>query len=209
MSRRARQINDLKRNRAKQASYDRVLIVCEGSKTEPNYFREIIDHLKLNTANVEVDGSSDSSPRSVVAHAIQRLQDDPDFDRVYCFFDKDEHTTYNEAVQRILAYSKSPLYAILSVPCFEYWFLLHFEFTARPYARSGKRSPADCVIGDLKRYLAAYEKGDKRLFQALRDKLELAIERSKRVHEQATKNQSDNPSTQVHLLVEYLQNLKK
>ena len=59
MSRRARQINDLKRNRAKQASYDRVLIVCGGSKTEPNYFREIIDHLKLNTANVEVDGSSD------------------------------------------------------------------------------------------------------------------------------------------------------
>ena len=83
MSRRARQMNDLKRNRAKQASYDRVLIVCEGSKTEPNYFREIIDHLKLTTANVEVDGSSDSSPRSVVAHAIQRLQDDPDFDRVY------------------------------------------------------------------------------------------------------------------------------
>lgn len=90
MSRRARQIRELKRNSPKLASYDRVLIVCEGSKTEPNYFRELVDHLKLNTANVEVDGESDSSPRSVVAHAIKRYQDDDEFDQIYCVFDQRE-----------------------------------------------------------------------------------------------------------------------
>ena len=95
------------------------------------------------------------------------------------------------------------------VPCFEYWLLLHFEATTRPYARAGERSPADCVIDDLKKYLPGYTKGDKETFQKLRDKLELAIERAKRVQEQGVKNQTDNPSTQIHLFVEYLQKLNQ
>lgn len=208
MSRRARQINDLKRSQPKRASYDRVLIVCEGSKTEPNYFRELVDHLKLNSANVEVDGESYSSPRSVVAHAIKRYQNDEEFDRVYCVFDRDEHATFHEALQRIRESKKILLNAIVSVPCFEYWLLLHFEFTTKPYARSGERSAADCVIVDLKRYLPTYNKGDRKTFQQLKDKLQDAIERSKRILKQCEKNQTDNPSTQTHLLVEYLYKLK-
>lgn len=208
MSRRARQINDLKRNRPKRTSYDRVLIVCEGSKTEPNYFRELVDHLRLNSANVEVDGESDSSPRSVVAHAIKRYQNDEEFDQIYCVFDRDEHTTFQEALQRIRESRKIPLNAIVSVPCFEYWLLLHFEFTTKPYARSGDRSAADCVVFDLKRHLPGYAKGYKKTFQELRDKLNVAIERSKRIIAQCEMNQTDNPSTQTHLLVEYLNKLK-
>lgn len=208
MSRRARQINDLKRNRPKRASYDRVLIVCEGSKTEPNYFRELVDHLRLNSANVEVDGESDSSPRSVVAHAIKRYQNDNEFDQIYCVFDRDEHATFHEALQLIRESRKIPLNATVSVPCFEYWLLLHYEFTTKPYAGFGERSAADCVIVDLKRHLPGYAKGDKKLFKQLRDKQTVAIERSKRVMEQCEKNQTDNPSTQTHLLVEYLNRLK-
>lgn len=208
MSRRAKQLRALRRNQPKRDSYDRVLIVCEGSKTEPNYFREIIDFLKLNSANVEVDGKSDSSPRSVVAHAIERYQADNEFDRVYCVFDRDEHSTFDEALQRIRTSAKAPLYAIVSIPCFEYWLLLHFEFSSRPYARAGGRSPADCAIEDLKRYVPDYSKGSNKTFQKLRDKLDVAIERAKRIQEQGAKDESLNPSTQTHLLVEYLQRIK-
>ncbi len=98
MARRARQIPGLARRQPKRSSYDRVLIVCEGSKTEPNYFRELVDHLRLNTANIEIDGDSDPSPKSVVAHAKRRYQQEEDFDRVFCVFDKDEHSTYQQAV---------------------------------------------------------------------------------------------------------------
>jgi hypothetical protein len=41
-----------RRRMAKRAPYDRVLIVCEGAKTEPNYFGWLRNKLGLNRANV-------------------------------------------------------------------------------------------------------------------------------------------------------------
>ena len=60
--RKARRKQDLARKKARRSAYDCVLIVCEGEKTEPFYLRKLVDSLKLNTANVEVDGDSGSSP---------------------------------------------------------------------------------------------------------------------------------------------------
>jgi hypothetical protein len=76
MSRKARSFRELERRNPKRSPYDQILIVCEGGKTEPNYFQALIDDLRLNTANVEVDGESGSSPRSVVAHAKARFRQD-------------------------------------------------------------------------------------------------------------------------------------
>lgn len=47
----------LARKRTSRASYDRILIVSEGSKTEPNYFKEIRSAYRLQTANIEVRAS--------------------------------------------------------------------------------------------------------------------------------------------------------
>ena len=209
MRRRPHSPRDLKRSTPKRDPYARVLIVCEGSKTEPTYFTELRDHLKLNTANVEVDGDSDSSPKSVVEHAKKRYQQDKEYDRVYCVFDKDSHTTYTQALDMVSAQQPSGIFhAITSVPCFEYWLLLHFVFTAKPYARSGTRSPADCVIDDLEKYLPAYHKGDRNIYVKLRDKTEVAINHAKHAMQQAIQNETDNPSTKVFELVEYLRRLK-
>jgi len=45
-----RQQKQLERKLGRRASYDRILIVSEGSKTEPNYFREIRAAFRLHTA---------------------------------------------------------------------------------------------------------------------------------------------------------------
>ena len=199
-----------KRNVPKRSPYDRVLIVCEGSKTEPHYFQSLIDYLKLNTANVEVDGSSNSAPRSVVQHAKRRYQDDSDFDRIYCVFDKDEHPSYAEAVNSLQnARPKNLFHAITSVPCFEFWLLLHFTFTTKPYARSGKRSPADVAISELKAYIPDYEKDDRHIFSQVVEHTNAAIRHAKRVIQQAVQNETDNPTTRVHRLVEYLHHIKE
>ncbi|MBN1547133.1 MAG: hypothetical protein JW902_10780, partial [Syntrophaceae bacterium] len=50
--RKARKADALRRETQKREPYDVVLIVCEGSKTEPNYLQELRDTLKLSTANV-------------------------------------------------------------------------------------------------------------------------------------------------------------
>ena len=209
MARKARQFREFQRRHPKRASYDRVLIVCEGSKTEPNYFRELVDHLKLNTANVEIDGDSDPSPKSVVAYAKRRYQQEGDFDRVFCVFDKDEHSTYHQAVRELASAELTPVFApITSVPCFEYWLLLHFIFTTKPYARSEFYSPGQHVLRDLKVYLPEYSKGSQHIYLQLMRYTDLAMCHAERAGQQAIQNQTDNPSTQVHRLVTYLRSLK-
>ena len=67
--RKAKKAAELARQQAKRESYDKVLIVCEGTKTEPNYLNEIKDELKLSTANISIAPSPGSDPVSVVVHA--------------------------------------------------------------------------------------------------------------------------------------------
>lgn len=92
---------------AKRASYARILIVTEGSKTEPLYLREISAAHQLHSANVEVQpGTMGTAPIQVVRYA-QHLLEEGDlykgirpksFDQVYAVFDRDEHESYFNAL---------------------------------------------------------------------------------------------------------------
>jgi len=64
------------------------------------------------------------------------------------------------------------------------------------------------LIADLKKYLTNYSKGGKGLYNALNKKTEQAIARSKKALQQAYQSGTDNPTTQIHELIEYLKNLK-
>lgn len=210
--RQARSIRSLKRKLAKRDSYDMVLIVCEGEKTEPNYFQALIDELQLNTANIQViNNTSGSSPRNVVDCAVSLYKKNKDYDRVYCIFDKDKHTNYLEAidvVNRTKMAKGHSIHAITSVPCFEFWILLHFEYTTKSFdTKSG--SICAQVITDLKKHLPNYEKGDQDTFGATKEHLMTAITRAKRVYDYCESGDTDMPSTKIHNLVEYLQNLKQ
>lgn len=205
--------HDLARKRARRASYDRVLIVCEGAKTEPNYLRNLIDFLELNTANVEVDGDSGSSPISVVEHSKKRYNKEKRtgeaFDRVFCVFDKDSHASYTRALDEVeKAKPKNIFKAIISVPCFEYWLLLHYEFTTKPFVVTGAKSACANLIDYLKKYFPAYSKGNTNTYNEIKSQTTQAIDRSKQALKQAQENGRDDPSTLMHELVEYLYHLK-
>lgn len=209
MARKARDLRQLRRRQPRRTPYARVLIVCEGSKTEPNYFRELRDDLKLNTAYIEVDGDSASSPRSVVTHAQRRYRADREFDRVYCIFDKDHHTTYEEAKSAIdRARPPGVFYAITSIPCFEFWLLLHFIMTTKPFAQLGERSPADCVIDELKKHLRNYTKGQQKIYTQVKEETDKAMRHAEQANRQAEQNGTDNPSTLIPTLIQYLRNLR-
>ncbi|MCF6300553.1 MAG: RloB family protein [Proteobacteria bacterium] len=188
--------------------YEKVLIVCEGGKTEPNYFNELIAHFEINTANVTVKGNCGSSPKCVYQHAENLDENEVDpYDRVYCVIDKDTHESYEDT--RIKIENKQNFYLANSVPCFEYWILLHFKQTTRPYSAKSNSSIANEVFKDLKKYIPSYKKGDNKIFQATLAKLELAIKNAEHSINQSIQNQTDNPSTNVHKLVEYLINIKQ
>ena len=125
-TRKAKSASEFARKKGRRARYARVLIVCEGEKTEPNYFEALKEHLELNTANVDVTGECGSSPVSIVEYATRRYRDEhragAPFDKVFCVFDRDTHNTYQQALDKIAAAKPKDIFvAITSVPCFEYW----------------------------------------------------------------------------------------
>lgn len=212
--RKAKNTKSLQRKEARRAAYKKILIVCEGEKTEPNYFEGAREYYELNTVNVEVRGDCDSDPMSIVSFAKQRYREERDagdpFDKIYCVFDKDGHTTYSRAIDALAcATPKDTYFTINSVPSFEYWLLLHFVYSTRPYEALPGKSSGNQVLTELKTYIPDYQKGSRTIFTDLIEQLERAKSYAKRALQESERNQTDNPSTRVHELVEVLQNLKR
>ena len=212
--RKARKAETLRRKLAKRAPYDVVLIVCEGLKTEPYYFSELRKHLRLSNANIVIaDKKTGTDPLSVVNFAIEEYKKEKDlpYDRVYCVFDKDKHTSYAAALDKISnTHLKrgAPIHAITSVPCFEIWLLLHYTYTTRSFSAAGDASNCELVVSEIKNYIPDYQKGSKDIFSTIADKMDTAITNAKKLDNFHKTSGTDNPSTKVHELVEYLQDLK-
>lgn len=107
-----------------------ILIVCEGTKTEPNYFKAF---QKLNRGtvvyNIEIEGRGENTIQ-IVDRAIT-LRDKAktagqEYDRVWAVFDKDSFsdTKFNSAIIRA---KNSGISTAWSNEAFELWYLYHFQ----------------------------------------------------------------------------------
>ena len=214
-NRKARKAESLRRKLAKRAPYDVVLIVCEGLKTEPYYFSDLRKHLRLSNANIVIaDKKTGTDPLSVVNFAMEEYKKEKalPYDRVYCVFDKDKHTTYSAAIDKIRATrlkKGASIHAITSVPCFEIWLLLHYTYTTRSFSAAGDASNCELVVSEIKHYFPDYQKGSRDIYAKISDKVDTAITNAKRLELFHKTSDTDNPSTKVHELVEYLQDLRK
>ena len=203
---------DLKRRAAVRQTYERLLIVCEGEKTEPQYLREIQQECRLTTAHVQVLHSSlGTEPAQVLDCAVQLFQKgDRDrrveakaFDRVVVVFDRDEHRTYHEALAKAAGWRGKlknddglfvPLNVVASVPCFELWLLLHFEDVLAPLHRHD-------ALARLKTHLPDYEKGAGKHWANTRAMRQAAHDRAQRLAEATTAHDGTEPYTAMHRLV--------
>ena len=208
----ARAAKAFRRSKAERAPRDLVLIVCEGEKTEKKYLKSLCNDLRLSGASVTITPSHwGTDPVNVVAYAIDRCKVDENiYARVYCVFDRDTHVNFNEAMA--LAESsplarKGILHAIPSVPCFEFWVLLHYVYTSAPFATAGGRSPCDNVIEAMKRYIANYAKSMEGLYDRLKPLTDHALAHADRLEAENLQSRSRNPTTGVHKLVRFLREL--
>lgn len=162
--RKVKDIEKLARKASQRKPYDRVLILCEGTKTERNYLQDLVDDCKLGSANIQVKPSPDTCPLKLVTYALQQCEGE-DYDRVYCVFDKDTHHHYESALQEIKKHAF--LYSAQSVPCFEYWLLLHFECSTKPYGPA-RKSPGEAALSDLKKKMPGYKKGNTGVYHKIK-----------------------------------------
>lgn len=209
----------LERKLGKRASYDRILIVSEGSKTEPQYFKEIRAAYRLHTANIEVQPSElGTQPVQVVNYARELFEHgNPHrkirpqvYEQVYAVFDRDDHPSYFEALElaksldgKLRNDAKQPVafHAIASVPCFELWLLLHYEEIQHSLHR-------DDVISRLRKYIPGYTKGESGNFEITRKFLDGAQARAQKLAIQGNAFDDTKPYTDINKLVALLLSLK-
>ena len=193
--------------------YDVVLIVCEGKKTEPEYFEGLKKACRLSNANIKVVPGDGNDPVSILKHAIKEYRrSNNDYDRIFCVFDRDGHVNYQQALDRIAESSlgkNGTLDSITSVPCFEFWVLLHFEYTAAPFTAVGGKSACEKVIEAVRTYFPKYEKAMTDSFEKLQPNVDTAVTHAERLAQHNRDTDSENPATKVHKLVKYLRELKK
>ncbi|MDP2170383.1 MAG: RloB family protein [Rhodocyclaceae bacterium] len=214
-----RQRKQLERKLVRRASYDRILIVSEGSKTEPSYFGEIRAAYRLHTANVEVRPSElGTAPIQVVQYAKELFENGDRhkyipsraFEQVYAVFDRDEHDSYRDALNlaekldgKLRNDNKQPVgfRAIASVPSFELWLLLHYEDIQAPIHR-------DEVMRRLRQHFPGYEKGVECAFATTRDRLDTATQRAQALAAKFNAFSDPEPYTAIADLVMLLTTLR-
>lgn len=207
--RKARESAALQRKRHERAQNKRYLVVCEGTKTEPHYFRELLNDLGVRPQVVRIAPNDGASPDRVVTHALGLYEEDAvggdAYDTVYCVFDRDRHTTFNATVQRTkdLSAGGKPLLAITSTPCFEFWLLLHFGYTDHPFHAAGKKSVGDQAVAALKAKpgFGKYRKGQTGIYTQLKDVLNDALSHAQQLRQHCAATGSANPATDVDKLI--------
>ncbi len=179
----------------------RFLIVCEGERTEPNYFRSF--RVPKNVVSIDIRGLGENPSRLV--QRAKELADEDEYDQVWCVFDRDESPLgdFNNAIIRTDDLNSTVNYSFrvaYSNEAFELWYVLHFEFLHAGI-------PRDDYIRKLNKLLnQRYQKNSETIYDELFDRQNIAIKNAANLLRQyAPPNPSkDNPSTTVHLLVQEL-----
>ena len=193
----------------------RILIVCEDEKSSKLYFESFKrdEKLKRNLSSVDIQvvHPKDNSPVGLVTAAKElkkkAKRDRNPYDETWIVLDKDSHVNMDKAINMA---RDNKIFFLLSVICFEYWVLLHFEKTTKHFNK------CDDVISYIKKnYFKEYAK-NANAYLFLKDKMNIAIENGKWVAKQSQNDIArgmkiyELPAyTNVHLLVEKLINPKK
>lgn len=191
------------RETAKFKAEPSVLIICEDTKSSKLYLDDASVHLRANV-HVELNHCGNTDPLGIVTAAIKRQNR---FEFIFCVIDRDTHANFSQAVT--LA-KLNNIHLITSYPCFEFWLLLHFSYSTKPYNRAGKKSPADLLIEDLKKIqgMEDYNKGTtKSPFYYLLEKFPRARINSAKALAEAKENKNFNPSTTLHLIMDFFEEL--
>ncbi len=189
----------------------RFLIVCEGKKTEPNYFKAFIEN-NTSVVHSEIQGVG----MGTVALVKKTLEIKRDlekknamkFDRVWVVFDKDDFEDFNEAIKEA---SRCGIQSAWTNESFELWYYLHFEYLDTAIGRKQYIEKLENMFKDKMRDGSfKYEKGASDIYDLLQryGKEEFAIKSAEKLRKshkgKGTNYAKHDPCTMVDKLVEEL-----
>jgi hypothetical protein len=211
-----------KRKRNTKSKRNYFLIVCEGEKTEPNYFESLKNDLPkgvLTSCRIDIEGTGRNT-LSLVEEALKikdRLENETSLsiDKIWVVFDKDsfEPENFNEAINLCKNYSPE-IGCAWTNEAFELWYLLHFHY----YNSAINRNQYQKLIEEnLKPKIGEhfkYQKNSSKMYNDLKENgnLELAIKFASKLEKEFDGRldyANQNPCTKVHHLVAELFGLEK
>ncbi len=166
-----------RRRRPTREPLPKILIACEGSKTELRYFEGIRQSMRLNTVKMILVKHQGTDIGSVIDAAIAErnaLNRDDRWivgDQAWAVVDEDgqsHHDNWHKALQR--ATQQDINLAIIN-PCFELWYLLHFQ-------DHFAHITCDDVIKHLRRHISDYDKAGSYYPKPLAAKTTQAMQRA-------------------------------
>lgn len=189
----------------------RFLIVCEGEKTEPNYFKAFDQALPRHVVQLDIVGEG-ANTLSLVSRA-QGIRDswkhgDYPFDQVWVVFDRDsfQPDSFDNAIHKA---ESDGMHCAWSNEAFELWYILHFECRDTGMSRTEYQRKLHALLGEpyRKNVTNIYQ----RLMQVGRQNDAVAWARKLRDEFLAsdTPPSRSNPCTTVFLLVEELNRFSK
>ncbi|MFM9264503.1 RloB family protein [Tychonema sp. BBK16] len=179
------------------------LIVCEGEKTEPNYFKKF--PVNTRVINLDIRGEGKNT-RSLVDKAIE-LKNSSEYhesNRFWCVFDRDINGRNSNDAQNFNAAmtlaKNNGIKVAYSNDAFELWYLLHFHFYNTGFSRQDYQDRLTKLLGH------EYKKNSETIYEELKSRQQKAIKHAKLLLQKydVSNPETDNPSTTVHLLVEEL-----
>lgn len=187
-----------------------VLIVCEGTKTEPNYFEAFAEKQQgVIVYDIEVKGLGRGT-KDVVEKAIN-LKNKNNYDRVWAVFDKDEFPAkdFNDA---IALGNQNGIEVAWSNEAFELWYLYHFHNVTTGVSRKQYEEKISIAVNSSPKYKSKrkykYAKKDPDNFEIMTTcgSMETAMKYAEAKHREYTDTRYaiQNPCTTVYRLVRQL-----
>ena len=190
-----------------------LLLVVEGT-TEKIYFERLKGLERYATLRIKPDLPKHSNLQSLLEYA-KKEQKSGAYDYVWLVFDRDVLLTQNlpkttlDLINNPEKLKSQGIDIADSMPCFEIWFLLHYCLPKQTYQNQDK------LIQELCKHIPNYckeqewlDKND--IYAMLKDKINNALENSKKLRERNTKaDSSDYSMCNVDLLISEIEKLGK
>ncbi len=126
----SRKLSDLRRRKPSRAESQRFILICEGEKTEPAYFKALkanylgalISIEFVAAAGTPITIKDKAKARMAALRQERRRNPSAHADTVWAVFDRDNHDYIAEAMVGCESAGAKIAY---SNPCFEVWLILH------------------------------------------------------------------------------------
>jgi len=196
------------------------LIVCEGEKTEPNYFKSLKKKLPKGVVDyIEIEGEGKNT--LTLIEEVNKIRDRKEkgmggreFDHVWAVFDRDSfpEANFDNAINKG-EQQKRKINCAWSNEAFELWYLLHLEFVNAAMTREDYKPRIEYWLTQRIGQPFIYVKNRMDMYDILQKfgNEGQAIEWAKSLDGRYTdfRFHTHNPNTKLYMLISQLNKLKQ